>query len=50
VNVPVYIGLADPVDGHFTAMAVADHAGNENTYSLGGNGTYGLGVDDPASD
>jgi hypothetical protein len=47
VNVPVYTGLTDPVNGNFTAVAVAPHAGNENTYSLGGNGTYELNVDDP---
>ena len=40
VNVPVSIGLTDPVNGSFTAMAVADSSGNENTYSIGGAATH----------
>ncbi len=49
INVPVAIGLTNPINGSFTAMAVTDSAGNENTYNIGGSGnTYGLSVDDPA--
>jgi hypothetical protein len=50
VDVPVSIGLIDPVNGSFNAMTVTDHAGNTNTYSLSDNSTDtdGLNVDDPA--
>jgi hypothetical protein len=49
VNVPVSIALSAPVSDRFTAMTLADSAGNTNIYSFnGGNDTDGLGVDDPA--
>jgi hypothetical protein len=49
-NVPVSIGLSDPVKGDFTVMTATDHAGNKNTYSFpGDSNTDGLSVDVPAA-